>query len=141
MRDPILEVIRRWRDEGREVNPGATGAEFLALETFAGFQLSADARRYFELANGMPDHEMDTHGVCFWSISRILSDPDAKDPDDELGGPAVAFADVLINSWYFRMLARGERIVIRSDVDPTYEASDLTSFFRRYLQDPASLCI
>jgi hypothetical protein len=119
---PLARAIQRWRTTGCGVNPPADQAQLEALERFAGFALPADVRAYFQLANGMADLEMDEHGVAFWSIERTLSDID---------GPALAFADVLINSWYFWLeLCPAGNVVVRSGVDPSFEAESLTDFFR-----------
>jgi hypothetical protein len=57
----------------------------------------------YSLANGLADYEYDARQVSFWSVAKIVNG--AKE-DPSL---SVAFADFLIDSWYFRLGRSAER--------------------------------
>jgi hypothetical protein len=87
-----LDAVRRqWREQGIQVNPGASEAELTRLETFVGVVLPQDVRDYFAAMNGMPEDRATSGLTWFWPIERIVDQPQLNAGIDELGEFRVDF--------------------------------------------------
>jgi hypothetical protein len=133
------EAIARWMSEGITLNAGASEHDLVALSRFLGAPLPPDVRDLYRAANGMAE---DTDGlVCFWSIGRILADPEVRTGTDERGSfRDVAFGDVLIASWFFCYRVRAGGVTVYTE-NTAEELPNLSELLRRYLSDPDSLAI
>lgn len=140
--EAIDAVLRKWRDEVR-LNPPATEADLARLEHALGRTLPPDVRHYFSIANGMEDGEAADESLTnFWSIEKMTQDPWRPSGTDALGPYRdLAFADVLINSWFICFRVRPAAGVAVHVEGALLELPSLDAFFRQYLDDPHSLCI
>jgi hypothetical protein len=129
------DLITRWRDEGIELNAGASAAELDDLRTILGRELPEDVRQFYALVNGMPDLIYDAHFVSFWSIGKIRQ---------ELGkwsSPEIGFADFFIQSWRFILRADDAGVtVLWENVAPGQPPESLGrfgDFLDAYQTDPS----
>lgn len=136
----IERAIAEWRTRGYELNPSASQERLGVLAQSLGVALPEDVAVYFSTVDGMVDHATDQWLVSFWSIERILSDPYVQSG----GGGAdayrdVAFADVMISSWfYFYRVRSSGRVTIFVEATGE-EIASLDAFFLRYLERPGSV--
>jgi hypothetical protein len=135
----VEEAMGRWRGEGIELGAGASVALLAELSRFLGAALPQDVQKFYEAADGMSD---DTDGlVAFWPIHRVVSDPEVRAGVDEKGEYRdVAFADVMISSWFFYFRVRGSSVSVFSE-NTREELPSFSELLRRYLRDPDSLAI
>jgi hypothetical protein len=136
----IEQTIARWRGEGIQIRPGATAEDIIAVERLLGAQLPADARAFYEMADGMRDSDSDKCLLSVWSTKRIVSEKYEQQGRDELGAYRdVAFGDVMVNSWHFWFRVRdGGRVTVLVEAG-WQEFKTLTLVLSRYLENPESL--
>lgn len=139
----IDAVFRKWTDNGVYLNPRATQADLARLESALGTALPDDVRYYFSIADGMPDFEpADDSLTSFWSIGRMLADPWSPAGSDERGPfRDLAFADVMISSWFICFRVRPELGLSIHVEGALLELPSLEELFRQYLADPRVLCL
>lgn len=139
----VDQVFRKWRADGVPLNPPASAADLLRLEAALGVPLPADVRYYFATANGMADGQpADDSLTNFWPIERMLTDPWQQSGSDALGSHRdLAFADVLFSSWFICFRVRPNSQLTVHVEGALLELPSLEALFRRYLDDPRSLCL
>jgi hypothetical protein len=135
VRDPIDDVIAMWRRQGVVLNPPASEADLDRLSAFLRSPLPSDLRRFYSLANGVPDG--DDRMMTFWSIEEIATDPDSVLEGDDRR--AIAFAHGMAYAWFYRFVASPEGVSIVSDLESERSWPDLSSFLRAYLDDPSNI--
>jgi hypothetical protein len=132
-----IELVRAWNREGVNLNKGADVVELAALRECLGSEGDGQLWELYSLANGMVDHEYDARQVSFWSVDKIVN----VATEDTF--PHIAFADFLIDSWYFRLERSASGLVVLSDnVRPGTPPENLGSFaefLRAYLDRPTAL--
>lgn len=132
--------MRRWRLQGVQLNPGASDGELGMLEALVGVALPLEIRDYFGAMNGMADGETTDLMTGFWSIDRILGDPQLNAGSDELGEYRdIAFADGMTQAWFLWLRVRGSKITVFVEI-AGLELPSLEALFDCYLTDPATLC-
>src|SRR6266550_2050646 len=135
----IQEIIKAWRRDGVELNPGASPDELELLRELFHCRVPADIREFYADANGMPTHVYVGHQVAFWSISRICEQHHDV-PDTEIG-----FADFLIDSWRFIFKVEGDSVMVVSEnVSPGSPMENLgtfSNFLELYVSSPDTLQI
>jgi hypothetical protein len=138
----VDKLIREWRDAKVPLNVGASPQQLEQLREALGVPLPQDVARYFSLADGMVDPGMDRHLGNFWSIGRILSERVVRDGADNTGTYRdTAFADVLINSWFFWFRVRpGRGLSVRVD-STAEEVPSFEGVCERYVERPESLAL
>jgi hypothetical protein len=138
--DRMHDLLRRLKAAGATFNPPATLEHLAQLETFVGAPLPYDVRTFYLSGNGIPDSETDAHMMCFWSIERILTDPDSLVVSN--GQHQVAFADGMLNAWFFRYVPSSTGISVVSDLDPTHGSwPGLEQFLEAYLAAPEEISL
>ena len=131
----IEQLLAQWQRCGVRLNAGASEGDLQWLERYVGAALPEDVRRFYSLADGMPDTEVDEHLVSFWSIAKIRQEVSGH----AWPGHQTPIADVLINSWFICLeVLQGGRVSIGLEVQ-ALEFASFTSFFERYVSDPSSL--
>jgi len=132
-----VEGLIRQLQRGTTLNPGATAAELEGLGGLLGLEVPNDVRKFYSLANGMPDSIYDQHYVAFWSIEKMHTERE-RWGDDEVG-----FADVLIDSWRFIFRTSSNGLVVMSEnVVPgaaLEEIGTFTRFAELYIRTPRDL--
>lgn len=133
----VNELVTIWRAEGIELNAGAAPEDLELLQSLLGGALSEELRELYQHVNGMVDLTYDDRQASFWSIDKIR----ARATDD--ASAPVAFADFMLDSWYFRF-ARGPAglVVVSENVRPGAPPRELGSFadfLRAYIDRPTSL--
>jgi len=135
--DVVNEVIGIWRAEGIELNGGAEPDELDALRGLLGGNLGEEVSTLYRLANGMVDLTYDDRQASFWSIDKIRSRA------GEGSAEPVAFADFMLDSWYFRFAQTDAGlVVITENVRPGAQPKEIGSFadfLRAYIDRPTSL--
>jgi hypothetical protein len=137
-------VIAKWTEAGALCSTEASPGDLARLEQHLQIALPSEVRDLYSLANGMVDFSWDQSHVSFWSIARILCENETVARSDAHGAYVdVAFADVLISSWYFWFRIRPCRanplsVVIESTDE---EIASFGDFLERYLDDPSALCL
>ena len=138
----VEQAVEKWKRDGASPRAPAVLGDFDALEQFLGRSLPNDIRALYLCADGMSDSSSDRHLVSFWSLSRIIHEREVTTGSDERGQYTdVAFADVLISSWYFwlRIRSNGHWSVF---VEVTKEElSTFGEFLSLYVADPDRLCL
>jgi hypothetical protein len=126
--DAISKVIRGWRDAGVALNPPATVVSMSKLAKLLDEPVPADLQRFYDIADGMPDHATDGWHLSFWSVERVLREQDFE-------SDSLAIADVLNYSHCIRVRPIGGSSKVTVDGGAESFAS-LDAFFHRYLLDP-----
>jgi hypothetical protein len=136
----VDEAVEQWRREGVRLGVGASAQLLAQLSAFIRAPLPEDVQAFYRAADGMPDD--DTDGlVSFWPIRRIVSDPEVRAGSDERGAYRdIAFADVMISSWFFYFRVRSSSVSVYSE-NTGEELPSLSELLRRYLSDSDSLAI
>jgi hypothetical protein len=107
----------------------------LRLPSILGNPLPPDLEAFYLSADGMRDNHMDGWYVSFWSIERIMRDMDVVQRGERFWW---AFADVLIDSWFFRICPEGARtLVFAESTQEVFES--LQDFLEAYVDRPDSL--
>ena len=136
----LAEIMRRWRLQGMQLNPGASDSELALLESLIGVALPQEVRDYFGAMNGMAEGESTDLMTSFWPIERIVGDPQLNAGNDELGEfRDIAFADGMLDAWFIWLRVRGSAVTVFIDM-AGLELPSLEALFDRYLTDPATLC-
>jgi hypothetical protein len=136
------QLLERWRDEGVGLQPGASDRDIATIEGLLGASLPEDARAFYARMNGMTDFDYDGWFVSMWSAGRMLSERELTTGTDERGEYAqVAFADVMISSWFFWLRVRDGGVVTVFAELTAEEFPSFSAFVERYLQDPEALCL
>jgi hypothetical protein len=129
----VENVINAWRQAGVVLYPGANRESLGRLEIALGVALPDDVVAYFSTMNGMDDSQTAEWLSSFWSIEKILSQRLEREGRDTAGPyKELAFADVLINSWFFWFRVRpGGRLSIFVEGSDEEQPS-LTAAFDSY---------
>jgi hypothetical protein len=133
--NPVMSVIHHWRDDGVPLNPPASDAALARLADALGGPIPQDLHRLYATANGMADNATDEWNVNLWSIERILRENDVVLVS---GAMWMAFADVLLDTWCFRLTLNANQAHVFAEETGEVLAS-LTGFFKRYAERPESL--
>lgn len=130
----VEETVGRWRADGIPLGASASPSAVTQLAEFVGAPLPLDVQELYRAADGMAD---DTDGlVSFWPIVRILSEPEVREGIDQKGPYRdIAFADVMISSWFFFLRVRGRQVTVFSE-NTAEELPSLSELLARYLHDP-----
>ena len=135
--DVVSEMVEIWRAEGIELNGGAGPEELETLRSLLGGELSPEVSALYSLANGMVDLTYDDRQASFWSIDKIRARA------GEESGAVVAFADFMLDSWYFRLAQTPAGLVVLSENvrpgSPPKELGSFADFLRTYIDRPTSL--
>jgi hypothetical protein len=135
----IDHLIQQWLVAGVELRPGASSEAIVEVEQLLRVPLPADARAFYEKANGMRDFAHDQWFVSVWACERILSENYVRRGADDRGEYTdVGFADVMISSWHLWFRVRDHKVSIFVD-STAEEFASFGSFLARYLQSPGSL--
>jgi hypothetical protein len=137
MMSVVKRTIRAWQENGVQLNPPASAADFQALRRLLKHEVPDDVRDFYRGANGMAAHECDQHMVSFWSIPTICEEY-AKSPEGMIG-----FADFLIFSWRFLFVVdeRGVTVVTENVApgSPPKGLGSFSEFLERYEGSPDDL--
>src|SRR5262245_48767766 len=131
----IENVIDVWRKVGVRLNPGASPEDIRRLETALGVSLPSDVLAYFSTMNGIDEEHTAEWLSSFWSIEKILTQWLEREGSDEVGPyQEVAFADVMIDSWFlwFRVRPPGQLSIFVEGSDE--EKPTLCAAFERYVE-------
>jgi len=136
------QLLDRWRREGVGLQGGAHEGDIAAIEGLMGASLPDDARAFYACVNGMQDFDYDGRFVSMWSAERMLSEREVATGAEDRGEfVQVAFADVMISSWFFWFRIRDQcRVTVFAELTAE-EFPNFSAFVDRYVQDPDTLCL
>ena len=72
----ISEVLAQWKEEGIEINQGASFADIERAEDLIGYRFPNDFRELYSVVNGFVDFEARGFYLSLWSLNRIVDDYD-----------------------------------------------------------------
>ena len=130
--DAIERVVGAWRARGVALNKPASTERVEQLGGMFDGTVPMEIRRFFSLADGMPEYSTDGFHLSFWSIDRIIRESDVA-TEGQLRW--VAFADFLIYSHCIRVARIGSEVAVAVD-DSAERFPSLATFFDRYLSNP-----
>lgn len=131
----LEQVLTAWRADEVLLNPPASVEQLRQLGQLLGGDIPSDLRALYSAANGMSEYATDRWNVSLWSIERVNRE---QDIDVIAGRRWLAFADVLIYSWCFRISPDRHRTRVRAD-DSNQEFESVDAFLECYATDPGSL--
>ncbi len=130
----MKSLIHRWKADAIALPPESRD---LIVATFehAGFVATSDVVDFYCLFGGMK--EMDDGYLRVWPLSEVK---EHRTDQPEFG---LAFADYLIDAWWFRLKPVNPEIsavyVDAFNGEPRLVASSLTEFFLKYEQEHTSV--
>ncbi len=94
MENWIQKAVSQWKDEGLDLNPGATLADIADAEKQIGFLFPDDLKELYLVANGFVDFEWKSSMISLWSLKRIVD-------DHKTGKRFIMFGDFFTSTWQY----------------------------------------
>lgn len=136
--ESLIAAIQVWQETGVRLVRPATAIEIKAVIEQIGQTVSADVIQLYEFTGGF-DGDCDTHVWSLWSLERL------REHNKGVAGSRWAFADGLVDSFYFRLQYENESVSsvwLDHHADAVYPvAGSLAEFFHLYLNDLGKLSL
>ena len=129
----LARLIKRWRSEGIELDPGQDAQRIREVLASLGFDVGSDVVNLYQAIGGM--QEMDKEYWRLWSLDEIL------EANRDASNSGVLFADYCLDCYQYRLRPVDKHqsevwVEGFDDGPPVRIARSLAEFFGTYVRDP-----